>query len=157
MAIHDVVQQLSNYKGILGWTSTIEIELFIKNHPIPVRRPKTTELSLVQQIDDNSNLDTAFKGIFFGSPDPLELQLDGWLITPISSHQFNTTYGNKSYAEVISGFLSGELNSGQRRDPDYYISPYGQKFGSPIISNWEPRYTATMIKQEFSMTLILEK
>lgn len=157
MAIHDVVQQLSNYKGVLGWTGDIEIDLYIKNHPIAIRRPKTTEMFLVQQVDTTSGQDTAFKGIFYGTPDPLELQLDGWLITPISAGQFDTIYGNYSYAETIGMFLSGELNSGVRRDPDYYISPYGHKYNNPVITIWDPKYTPTMRKQEFSMGLLLEK
>lgn len=168
MALHNVVSQLANYKGILGWDAisggpgATEVELYIKDHPIPVRRTKPTEVANVSQIDPRSNLETAFAGIFFSTPDILQVAISGWLITPTSSNQWSTSFGNISYGEVVANYISGEYStttSGalQRKDPDYYITPYGHRYNKPVIALWDCQYTVFIGKQTFSATLYLEK
>lgn len=172
MAILDIASQVNRYKGILGWSSpyALEIEMFIKEHPIPVRKPKTTEISAVSQYEPTSLMNMDTPTMFYGSPDALQLQLSGWLITPKSGNQWAPTdrsgsvlnVGNLSYADIISGLITGRLNQSGgggfvRKDPDYYISPYGHRYNSPIIAAWEPQYSVNMRKQPFSMTLFLEK
>lgn len=180
MAIHDATY-VNRYKGILGWNGgtqletgvyfpPIEVELFIKEHPIPIRKPKPTEVVTMPQVTpvDRSH-DTSTAAIFFGAPDLLQLQLSGWIITPKINNQWRVTdtagnplnWGNITYAEVIGYLLSGQANMtrGQamiRRDPDYYISPYGLQYAKPIVAQWEPQYSPNMRKQPFSMTLYLE-
>jgi hypothetical protein len=179
-AISDIVAQLASYRGFIGWNGftdgagnvrpPVRIELFIKDHPLPMRKPKFTEVMSISQIDPRSNLDTAFKGIFFGAPDILQVAFSGWIISPVSNNQWalkdanGTTlnYGNISYTEVISRYLAGEYNltvsgAARRKDPDYYITPYGQQYDKPVIAIWDPQYSSVRQKQPFTMTLYLEK
>lgn len=179
-AISDITAQLASYRGFIGWNGftdaagnvrpPVRIELFIKDHPLPMRKPKFTEVITTSQIDPISKLETGFKGIFFGAPDILQVAVSGWIISPIASKQWALkdangaalSYGNISYAEVVSRYLAGEYNltvagAAQRRDPDYYITPYGQQYDKPTVALWDPQYSPTMRKQAFSMTLYLEK
>lgn len=178
---HNFLTQIASYKGFLGWNAFVdgsgvtrpatEVELFIKEHPIPVRRPKVTEVYAKNSIDPMTQYDTGFKAIFYGQPDLLQIQLSGWIITPITSSAWvpadlsgtPLSYaGNISYAEVINNYITGEYNQTsagafQRKDPDYYTSPHGQVWTNPIIASWEPEYTVNRRKQAFTLTLWLEK
>lgn len=168
MARHNVASQLADYRGIFGWDSpATEIELYIKDHPIPIRRMRPTEIYSSSQIDPRSQLETAFGGVFFGSSDLLQIAISGFVLTPTypKSHasypQFNTPFGNISYAEVISNFLAGEYSTTsagalQRYDPDYYITPYGHRYTKPIVAIWECQHTVYQAKQTFNATLYLE-
>lgn len=180
----DIYQQLASYRGILGWEAftdaqgnnrpKVEVELYIKDHPIPIRKPKLTEINTVTNFHPYESRETNTQALFFGAPDTLQLAISGWIITPIvvsgTGYAFSPKdvsgsvlpYGNVSYAEVIGAYISGKLNlsavgSYQRKDPDYYISPYGHQFLVPTISVWSPQYAVNMKRQAFSMTLLLEK
>lgn len=175
MARQNAVSQLSDYRGVLHWNgftdgkgsvrSAIDIPMYIREHPIPLRKPKLTEVSTIPMKDVAGETDTSTQALFWGTPDLLQIQISGFLITPTVNKQWSITEfagENVSYAEIISAYIEGRLNlsSGgmwQRRDPDYYISPGGQRYNNPIISIWEPSYTPNRRKQQFSMTLLLEK
>lgn len=171
----NVSRQLESYKGILGWKAEagkwpdIEIPLFIKNHPIPVRKPKITEINTVSVVDPMCFKEIGTAVFFAGTPDRLQLNLDGWLITPRFNKEFvpvdtngaPLSFGNVTYGEIISAFIQGQMEQTpnevlKRRDPDYYISPYGHEFLNPIIGNWSTQYSPVPIKQPFSLTLYLE-
>lgn len=173
----DIEQQLADYRGVLHWDGfnaydggvlqarpAFDVPLFIKEHPIPTRKPKITEIVTVGTIDPNSGFDLRTEGMFYGAPDPLQVTIQGWIITPTLNNQYNTGYtnaGNMSYADIISAYLEGRMNMNlhgayQRVDPTYYISPHGHKYPHPIIQSWEPTQTQNMRKVQFSMTMILE-
>lgn len=180
---HDVIAQLADYRGVLHWNGytdgggnvrpVVDLPLYIKEHPIPIRKPKLTEISTVTMLDHQTQRDTGVNVLFWGAPEPLTLTLGGWLLTPVVPvTSGGLTIGHKwsipeyptqniSYAELISAYIEGRLNlsaggAWQRRDPDYYISPYGHQFTNPIITTWEPSYQPNMAKQAFNMTLLLE-
>lgn len=179
----DIVQQLADYRGVLHWDSfsaydnggvvtrpAVDIPLYIKEHPLPFRKPKPTEIATVPTIDPMSGFDNSWQAVFWGAPDLLQITVSGWIITPIASGAFTPVdaagsllnLGNISYAELISAYIEGRMNqtikgASQRKDPTYYISPQGHKYNNPIIAVWDPQYSPTMRKQPFSMTLYLEK
>lgn len=180
----DIVAQLTSYRGLLGWAGftngrgdvipAIEVELFIKEHPIPIRKPKITEVNTLLQKDPGSGLASNTQAIFLGAPDPLTLNLSGWIITPrtaVGGGQYkydpkalsgtSLNWGNISNAEVITAFLGGRVDVsaaglGIRRDPDYYVSPQGSKYSYPTVMTWNPSYTVSQKKVAFTMTLGLE-
>lgn len=171
MAISSIAAQLTDYRGILHWNGytdgagnvrpALDVELFIKNHPIPARKPKITEAYSLSQIDSASQKETGFSGLFWGAPEPLQVALEGWLISPVSGNTWATEYGNIPYSDIVSNYLMGDYNltSGgarQRKDPDYYITPYGHRYDKPVIAIWDPQYTVNRRKQSFTMTLYLE-
>ena len=172
----DIVQQLADYRGVLGWNAVggkwpdIEVPLFIQEHPIPLRKPKLTEVALAGITDPISGKELRTHYIFSGAPELLSLAISGWIITPTASGAFtpkdkagsNLSLGNVSYGEIILAFIEGHMDISSagafnRKDPDYYITPYGQKYNSPIIQAFDLSYTPTMKKQQFNMTLLLEK
>lgn len=175
MARQNALQQLSDYRGVLHWNSytdgalnlraAIDIPLYIKEHPIPLRKQKLTEINTIPMMDVVGQRDTSTQALFWGTPDLLQIQINGFLVTPTAGSQWAIPEypdENVSYAEIISGYIEGRLNltaggMWRRKDPDYYISPGGQKYVKPIISVWEPQYTPVRQKQQFSMTLLLEK
>lgn len=158
----DIIQQLADYRGVLGWTNTIEIPLYLKEHTIPQRKPKPTEINSVSSVDHKTGLDTTTQMLFFGAPDVLQTSISGFILTPWAGNSWSTPWGNINYAEVVSYMLEGILNRTptgrpKRRDPDYYITPYGKKYEKPIIAVWEPAMTNNPKKQTFSATLYLER
>lgn len=180
---YDVDQQTTDYRGLFGWNTftqpfgttsrpAMEIELFIKEHSIPIRKKKMTEITGVQQIEPRSERETGTVAVFEGAPDMLTLTLSGWTRTPITSGAYAPTdkngttvaaFAGLSYTEIISAYLDGRMNQSigeayQRLDPDYFISPYGHKYNNPVISVWEPAGIAGYGKKHnFSCTLLLEK
>lgn len=156
----------------------IEIEMFIKDYPIPVRKPKLTEINTLTQPDPVTGHERNAQGLFFGAPEPLQVSFSGWIITPVTPVYSGATvigykwrpvdytgaalgWGNISYTQVISAFIQGELNpttngSLRRKDPDSFIAPYGQSFQNPVITSFSPQESVNMKKQAFSMTLLLE-
>lgn len=191
----DIVQQLASYKGILRWNGyvdgqgvtrpAIDVELYIKEHPIPIRKPKVTEIVTANTIDPYSGREAHSEYLFYGAPDVLQIALSGWIITPTAVSNTRTsgnaywattgwapkaadgsditsTVGNIPYGELVSAFLEGRMNpsingGSQRKDPDSYISPYGNEYAKPVISLWECTFTTNMRKQQFNATLLLEK
>lgn len=172
----DIAQQLADYRGVLGWNAVsgkwpaIEIPLFIQEHPIAIRKPKILELATYGTADPISGKDQKVHYIFRGAPDLLTLTISGWIITPKVSNAFSPkdklgadlNIGNISYGEIILAFIEGHMDisaagSFNRKDPDYYITPYGQQYNGPVIQTFEMQYTPTMKKQSFNMTLLLEK
>lgn len=158
----DIIEQLADYRGVLGWDSSIEIPLFIKDHPIPQRRSRATEITTVPSADHKTGMDVTTQLLFFGAPDILQVSISGFIITPWDGNQWVTPFGNVTYGEIVSMFLEGVLNRSptgypQRRDPDYYITPYGQKYDKPIISVWDTSMTLHPKKQIFSATIYLER
>lgn len=173
---YDIAQQLTDYRGVLGWNAVggkwpaIEIPLYIKDHPLPLRRPKVTEINTAPLNDPVSGYELSTQTIFFGSPDLLQISITGWMITPKSNNQFSPkdisgaalSVGNISYPELVMAFIEGRMNISatgafNRKDPDYYVTPYGHRYNSPIISAFDASYSPTMKKQTFNMTLLLEK
>lgn len=176
----DVVAQLSDYRGALGWYSFtdgqsnvrpyMEIELFIKEYPIPYRKPKITEVNTLSNLD-SQGYDASIQAIFWGSPEPLQVNMNGWLITPYEDARWKLkdkfgnnvfTSQNMTYGDVISAYIEGRLNLSskgafQRKDPDYFISPHGQQYSNPVITVWEPSYSVHPMKTPFSMTILLER
>lgn len=178
----DITAQLASYKGLLGWEAftapdgqfrpKVEIELFCKEHGIPIRKPRVTEASSVQ-MEDSQGYDVATRAIFMGAPELLTIQVSGWVVTPVTStgqwatKDFNGNaltgdYANLTNAEIVCAYIEGELNrtsnqAWRRKDPDYYVSPYGHKYNKPIIVSWEPQYTVHPKKQMFTMVLQLER
>lgn len=184
MTIRPDFTQQASYKGLVGWNSyteplnstarpAIEIELFVKDHSIPVRQLKTQEVVTATRFEPVEERDVSTAGIFYGSPELLQVTLSGVLKTPKNSSlrfapkdksgTLLSGMTNLTYGDIITMFLQGALNrtiggAFQRKDPDYFISPYGNTYTSPIISVWEPGYVNTSSKmQSFSMTLLLEK
>lgn len=181
MAIReDINQYLADYRGILGWNSFTEpytnvtrppiaIPLYLKEASMPIRKPKVTEIDTIQTMDPGTQQQTTTSVLFFGAPDVLTTQLSGWIITPVSNHQWAPVdangnplnYGQLSYTDIIGYYIQGRFNrnrSGawQRQDPDYYITPRGQKYTNPIIQIYQPQAAPVMKKQSFDMTLYLE-
>lgn len=186
MARLDIAQMVADYRGVLHWNSfstysngvsltrpALDLPLFIKDHPIPVRKPKVTEVVTVPTIDPFSGKDTHASYLFFGSPDILQVVLSGWIITPkadstswgatVDGSQSGTSLGliEKSYGDIVAMYIEGEMNqtiggAWQRKDPDYYITPHGQRYNNPKIATWDIQYTTNMRKQLFNMTLYLE-
>lgn len=177
----DIVAQLADYRGVFGWEAfvdsfsgqtrpKIEVSLYIKETTIPMRKRKMTEINTVEQMDHRSQKSTTTALIFQGAPDILQVQISGWIITPYLNGVWTPTdingtplpYGNVNYGEIIAAYIEGTLNETPggallRRDPDYYISPYGQKYDKPIIATWECQYTVNPKKQTFTAVLYLER
>lgn len=174
----------ASYKGLLGWNAfteslgsksrpAIEVELFIKDHSIPVRQPKTQEVVTLTQFDPMTQRDVSSKGIFYGGPELLQATISGFLKTPKDgsllfapvdkSGAALSGMSDMTYGDIITMYIEGSINqtvggAWQRKDPDYFISPYGNTYVSPVISTWEPSFVNTNSKlQAFSMTLTLEK
>lgn len=174
---------INRFRGILGWNAFIdgagnhvphvEIELFISSYPMPVRKVKATEYSTISQIDPVSQKEIGSAAIFYGPPDVLQMELSGWIITLQDSSRrwkifasdgttsLTSTFGNIPYSEIINSYLSGVVNltaggATQRKDPDYYISPQGYMYNTPLISNYQPTFQPGAKKQMFEMTLFLE-
>lgn len=176
----DISQYLQDYRGVLGWNSYtevytnttiphIEIPLYVKEASVPIRKPKTTELSTVQTTDPGTRADTTTNVIFFGAPDVLQTTLSGWTITPVSNTQWAPVdvngnplnWGQLSYNDIIGYFIEGRFNRNvrgawQRKDPDYYTTPRGHQYINPIIAAWQPQAQPVQRKQAFDMTLFLE-
>lgn len=178
----DVYQQLADYRGVLKWNGytdgigrtfpAIDIPLYVKSHQIPVRKPKITELMSgpLATVTGSYILDAGINVIFEGAPDSLTMDVSGFIITPTSNGQWAPVdasgnplnIGNVSYVDLVTMFLNGDMfqnvsNYIERKDPDFYVTPYGQEYINPIISNWVPTYQPQMKRQQFDMTLILEK
>src|ERR1700759_2899692 len=148
----DINAQLADYRGILGWAQftdaytgtvfkAIEIELYFKDFPIAIRKPKVTEINTISVIDHRSQMDRTTNLLFFGAPDILQVSAGGSIVTPTVSKQYTpkaldgTAFpvGNISYGEIVNAFIQGEISRtvagpGLRVDPAYFISPYGQKY-----------------------------
>lgn len=184
MAVSSDFTQSSSYKGYIGWNAytealnskarpAVQIELWLKSHTIPTRVPKVQEVITNTQFEPTEQRDVSTGGIFYGGPELLTVQLQGYVKTPKNaSLQYTpkdasgtliTLMAGASYLDVISMYIEGALNrtiggAWQRKDPDYFISPYGNTYINPVISVWEPQYSTTTAKQQpFSMTLILER
>lgn len=179
----DIDEQTTDYRGVFGWNAftqplgntsrpAIEIELFIKEHSVPVRKKKLTEINSVSLTDPVSQSEVGTQAIFEGSPEILTVTLSGWVSTPIAGGVFTpkdkdgniwTAAAGLTYAEIVSAMLEGQLDQTigkayRRKDPDYFISPYGHKYTKPIISVWEAEGVASYAKkQAFNATLLLEK
>lgn len=178
----DIAAYVSDYRGVLGWNgffdglgtgqNAVEVDLYIKEHPIPQRRLKYSEINTMQHIDPYSKLDTAVHAVFEQAPDPLSVQIQGWMITPWSSSSNSwatkDTSGNVlfsgtlCYPEIIQLYLDGGMNLNsagvwQRKDPDYYITPYGQRYANPIIGSYDFSATPNPKKHQFSMLIYLER
>lgn len=176
-----VAQQVADYRGVIGWDSFlrtsdsasvpgVEIPLYIKDFPIASRKPKPTEVNSVSQRDPGSGYEIGVSVLFWGTPDLLNVQFSGWIITPQSAGVWapvdNTgtplALGNVNYADIITMYLEGLMDpttggKPQRKNPDYFITPYGQKYLSPSVALWEPQMQTIMKKQAFTMQLYLEK
>lgn len=173
---------VTQFRGFLGWNGftngqgntipPIAVELYINNLALPIRKPKITEHASVSQIDPISGMQIGNAALFYGSPDVLQMELSGWIITlqdtsrnwlihDANGSSISSTFGNIPYSEVINAFLSGRVNvtaggAPQRKDPDYYISPQGYKYLSPLLANYVPTFGVGAKKQFFQMTLYLE-
>lgn len=184
MAIHhsDITQQLTDYRGVLGWNSwtdptgasrkAVEVELFCKEHSIPIRKPKFTEVNTLPMLTGLAQQhNTGVQAIFWGAPDILQASVSGWIITPYNSltpewlpkalDGTSLGCGNLTYGEYVLSLISGFGNTTPagapvRKDPNYYVDPYGHKYDNPIIAAFESQLTTNPRKQTFSMTLYLE-
>lgn len=176
----DILAQIADYRGVVGWNAftepynntarpAIEVPLYIKEHPIPSRRPKITELASVSDIDSASGFEVSQNYLFRGAPDALQVTISGWTITPMVNSRWDPkdingnslNIGDVSYPEIISAYIEGRMNKTltggwQRKDPDYYVTPYGQKYTKPIVNSFDPSFTTNPRKHSFSMSLILE-
>lgn len=180
----NAAQQLADYRGVLGWSSytdgrgnfrkATEIPLYIREQGIPMRRPQVTEINTATMLDPGSYKDTGVNAIFWGTPEPLQVLITGFIITPTlrvgdtvqwdpkALDASSLNYGNLAYTDIISAYIEGRLNLNvagvwMRRDPNYFITPQGHKYNDPIIVQYEAQYTTSMRKQQFNMTLFLEK
>lgn len=181
----DITAQLASYKGILGWEQftepysgtvrkKLEVELYIKNMPLPQRKPKFQEINTVDQIDHRSGKDITTRVIFAGATDILQTQVDGFLLTPWTQTQTdrywtplaydgsNLGFDRYNYGEIVTMYIEGDMNRNaggapQRKDPDYFITPHGQQYSSPVISQWDTQMTVNPRKQQFTMTIYLER
>ena len=183
--------QVADYRGLLTFpqvtdagTATpitypsITIPLYIKEHPIPVRAPKITEVNTLPVALPNATWQTGYSAMFFGAPSPLSLQLSGWVITPTTpinristwdpttdgrfKKEGGTSLGllNWSYGDLITAYLDGRMNRTdqiwKRVDPISYTDPYGRVYTSPIVTSFEYNYVQPQKKQTFSLELWLE-
>lgn len=182
----DQTQQTSSYKGLIGWdaytealnTTTrpaVEIELFLKSHSIPQRNIKTQEIVTTRRFEPNSQRDISTSILTFGAPDLLQVELSGWLITPTTTDGSGNRYyapkdlngtalamSNMTYADIINMYIEGAINktiggAWLRKDPDYFVSPYGNRYIRPIISSFDSQQDPLPKRQTFNMTLLLEK
>lgn len=189
MAKLDWEAVVADYRGLLtfpavtdSYTSTsyssCTIPLFIKEHPTAVRKQKTTEISSIGwQTYNGWEIDP--HAIFQGTAEPLQIQISGWIITPLSTSGFTkffdpTTDGRSvaaggtslgvlyhSYGELILAYIEGRMKRNDkgafvRVDPTSYTDPYGRQYNNPKIMLFESAFTPIPKKQTFSMTLWLE-
>ena len=177
----DWINQLADYRGVLtfpGFSSAtpVNIPLYIKQHPIPVRKPKVSEITTIPTtLPAAAPAWTSATGaVFYGSSEPLTLQLQGWVITPTISTTINwdPTYDGSfggvslglldwSYGDVICGYMEGRLGANsiglwQQNDPVSYTDPYGRQYASPVITAFDYEYVNPHKKQSFNLTLWLE-
>lgn len=184
MTIRPDFTQQSSFKGYIGWNAftealnnvsrpAVQVELRIKEHGIPVRQPKIQEIVTASRFDPVEQRDISTAGMFYGAPDLLQVTISGVILTPKdSSDRYSpkdangvalANMTNMTYADIIQMYIEGSINrtiggAWQRKDPDYFISPYGNTYSRPVIMTWEPGFVNTSSKlQSFSMTLALEK
>lgn len=163
---------ITKYEGHLVWEAAsttigqrLEIPLFIKDHPIPIRKPKVTEIHTVDTRDHRTGTDVSTHVLFAAAPEILQVSISGWLITPWIGTRWDpkndvgtsiyATVGNLHYGEIIGYLLEGRY--GGRKDPDYYYSPYGMSYEKPVISTWDFGVTVNPRKQTFQSTIFLER
>lgn len=170
-----------------NYTSTaypaIDVELWIKEHSIPARKKNTNEINTPSYYDSHADLDTGVNAIFEGAPELLAITLSGMLKTPISNNKPTSPYYYPSrvgvylpmsggsaitplvsihYGEIVMLLISGEINrtaggAFQRKDPNYFIDGYGNKYTNPVIQSWEASTVGGSPKhQSFSATILLE-
>lgn len=158
------------------------IPLYVKEHPVPVRKPKVTEINTMPMMDPSSQFETSVNVLFFGVPEVLQVAISGWMITPMTTttdpanggtaYQWNPTHDGTStgtslglpgvnYGDLICAYLEGRMSRNAegrwfRQDPVLYIDPYGRAYPKAIISTFEPGLGVVAKKQDFSMTLFLE-
>jgi hypothetical protein len=68
------------------------VPLWIKTVDEPIRQPKTTEVSTIPTIDYTSWSDGTSAAIFFGAPDPLAVNIDGFIQTPVVNAPVNPAH-----------------------------------------------------------------
>lgn len=183
MAVKADFTQQSSYKGLLGWNAytealnstarpAVEIELWLKEYSIPIRQPKIQEVATATQFDPIGQRDISTAGIIYGGPDVLQVTMTGFLKTPKDSGLLFAPVdksgaalsgmSDMTYGDIITMYIEGSLNktvggAWMRKDPDYFISPYGNTYTDPVIMSWEPSFVNTNSKlQSFSTTLMLE-
>jgi hypothetical protein len=179
-------QQLADYRGVLnfdaktGGLPAVSIPLYIKSHPVPTRNPKVTEVNSIPTFMGSTQLPSAQTAIFYGTPEPLTLDLSGWIITPTSiisgkSVWDPTTDGKKvaaggtslnltnwSYGDLITAYTEGTAHGASSTsawkpiNPSSYVDPYGRSYASPVIMNFSYNYVRPNKKQTFSLMLWLE-
>ena len=176
--------QLADYRGVLTFPSPngvlpqVTIPLFIKDHPVPARNPKVSEV--ITEPSPLTTWGTSTAAVFYGTMDPLVLDLSGWLITPTSvvgsmtlwdpTHngekvsRGGTSLGlqNWSYGDVITAYLEGSIlaTSAGYWDPVHplsYTDPYGRQYNSPIVTAFNYNYARPHKKQTFTLSLWLEQ
>lgn len=176
-------EQTGDYRGVFGWDAftqpmldiirpAFEVELFLKEHSLPQKKIKVTELSTVSLIDPFSHKETSTRTMFEGAPDPLSVTLSGSIHSKIVGGVFTpydkdgsvwSDFEGYTNAEIVSLYLEGYMNltageAPQRKDPDYYITPNGHKYLNPVITVWEVQAVAGYpSKHNFSATVLLEK
>lgn len=177
-----------DYRGVFGWNEysarnfadpdnekiqpAFEVELFLKEHSIPIRKKKITEVTTIGSIT-GEGIEGGTQMVLEGAPELLTVSLAGWTRTPINAqgHYAPTDLeGNEvadlagySYSEIVSLYIEGHMNltpfrALQRKDPDYFITPYGQKYLNPTISVWESAPQAGQPKKHnLTATVLLER
>ncbi len=180
---YDIDAAVTDFRGVLGWNAftqplgttarpAVEVELFIKEHSIPTRKKKVQDINTISLTEPNSEKEMGTQAIFEGGVEPLQVTLSGWTKTPIVGGYYEprslagtalTGFQAITYTELIGYYIEGRMNQTvggayQRRDPDYFISPYGQKYNNPVISIWEPEALVGYPKKHnFTATLLLER
>lgn len=153
----------------------VSIPLFLKELPIPVRQPKIVEVNTANSF--SGTYQKGFHGLFYGTPEPLIVQVSGWLRTPTTgspkiwtpTSDGSQNFGNAlaglshvSYGELILAYIEGRMQreasgAGYPKHPSIYIDPYGNVYANPVITSFEAAFTPILKKQTFSMSIWLEQ
>lgn len=177
--------QTADYRGLLAFDTVtdakssvtypqVTIPLFLREMPIPVRQPKITEVNTANSF--SSTYQKGFHGLFYGTPEPLIVQVSGWLITPTTgtpkiwtptsdgTQNFANSLGltHVSYGELILAYIEGRMQrestgAGHPKHPSIYVDPYGNVYANPVITSFEASFTPILKKQMFSMSIWLEQ
>lgn len=178
--------QLQQYGGLLvweeytevysgGWRPQMQIPLYIKDFPIPFRNRKNQEVYTRPSQEHITGTETTTKMLFEGAPDILQVQFTGFILTPWDGSTWQLyidgratlggltpIYSGFTYGEAVEMYVNGQMNRQvtgrpKRRDPDYFVAPYGQKYINPVIASWDTAFTVNPRKQTFSCALYLER
>lgn len=171
---------------VVGRTvSSVTIPLFIQDMPVVARKQKMTEINTINNqmpsiggSTSGRGWDTSVQAQFYGTPEPLVVQISGYLITPLDSGNayWQPTYDGRTvaaggtaivgasyhtYSDLILAYIEGRMSRNdfgrwRRVDPSKFIDPLGNEYDYPLVFSFESSYTVTPKKQTFNLQLWLE-